>query len=128
MQQFQEKVLDAASTADTANSAAIDASNMLQISAQCIATGSPTGAVKIQVSNDSPIGLKGFSSSVWTPINWTDIPYDSRAPIGTPPSVEIPEAGSFLIAKLDICYQFIRIVYTGSGTGTITVRIKAISV
>lgn len=119
MQQFQQKVLDAVSTATGANSAAIDASNMLQVSAHCIATGSPTGAVKIQVSNDSPIGLKGQSSSVWTPTNWADLPSAT---------VTVGAAGNFVIPKTDICYQFIRFVYTGTGVGTVTVQIKAIAV
>jgi hypothetical protein len=116
MQQFQQKVLDAVGTGTTRNSAAIDASNMLQVSAQCIATGSPTGAVKIQVSNDSPIGMPGLSSSVWTPPNWTDL---------AGATIAVTSAASFLLPKTDICYQFIRFVYTGSGTGTVTVNIKA---
>lgn len=116
MQQFQQVVLSAVSTALTQNSAAIDVANMFQVSVQCIATGTPTGAVKIQVSNDSPIGNKGFSSSVWTPVNWTDLPAAT---------VAIKSATTFLIPKTDICYSFIRLVYTGSGAGTVTVQIKA---
>ncbi len=116
MQQFQQKVLDAASTATTQASAAIDASNMLQVSVQAILTGAPTGTVKLQASNDSPIGMKGLSSATWAPTNWTDIP---NAVVTT------NSAASFLIAKTDICYQFIRVVYTGSGTGTVTAQIKA---
>jgi hypothetical protein len=115
MSQFQNRILTVPSTAVNTNGIAVDCSNVIQASVHVVATGTPTGAVKIQVSNDSPIGLAGQNGSPWVPTNWVDLA-----------SVTIPvtAAGSFLIPKFDVCYQFIRAVYTGTGTGTAVANLK----
>ncbi len=122
MQQYQLVVFTAINLAGGAlNSAAIDASNMYSISVQAITTTDPdSSTLKIQVSNDSPIGNKGFSSSVWTPTNWTDLPSAT---------VTMTTAGTALIPKTDLCYQFIRLVYTPANTptGTLTAQIKVMA-
>lgn len=121
MQQFQLTIFNAEEVDASINGSAIDASNLYSVSVQAIATGAmDSSTVKIQVSNDSPIGNQGFSSSVWTPTNWADL---------TNATVTMTAAGNYLIPKTDLCYQFIRIVYTavGSPAGTLTVKIKGMA-
>lgn len=97
------------------NSGAIPASLTWAMSVQVIATGAPVGVVKIQASNDntSPLTLNNVT-------NWTDI---SSA------TVAVGASGSFLIPKLEVCYSYVRVVYTKtSGTGAITANYFAQSV
>ena len=97
--------------AGSVNSAAIHVPNTFAISAQVIAaTGGVAGTLKFQASNDSP-------EDVPTPVNWTDIASQTVAVTGV---------GTFLIPKFDISYEFVRVVYTASSSGTITVKIKAL--
>jgi hypothetical protein len=102
-------------SAATQTSAALDTSYMVAGSVQVVAVGAgtPTGALKIQASNDAGSALSGAS-----PTNWTDI---------TSQTVSVAGAGTYLIPKVDLCYQWIRVVYTkASGTGTITANFKGI--
>lgn len=100
--------------AATVNSVALDAENLYQCSAQIVCTGSAAGTLKLQASNDIQLGQQ---PSTLTPTNWSDIPSAT---------VTVSGAGSYLIPKTDICYQYVRLVYTNSGTGTISVNIKAL--
>jgi hypothetical protein len=113
MRQDNVIAIPAQAVAATINSAAIPSLNLFACSVQAVATGgSVAGTVKIQASNDVPVA----SSAV--PTDWNDIPSAT---------VSVTGAGAFLIPKLDLCYQYIRIVYTDSGTGgTIAVRVKAL--
>jgi hypothetical protein len=111
MRYITDLTFNAIDASASANGPTIDASQLLQVSAQIIATGSPTGTIKFQASNDF-----GNSMASTTPTNWTDIATQT---------ITLTTAGSFLIPKFEICYQWIRIVYTSGGTGTITVKMKA---
>lgn len=99
-----------AQTAATLTSAAVDARNLFEVSAQVVTTGTGAGTLKIQASNDAPQGSVG-------PQNWSDI---------TGASVAATGAGAFLIPKTDLCYEYIRFVYTNTGTGTVLVQFKAL--
>lgn len=110
MRQLDANVIPLQAAA-TKSSAAITAENLFSVSAQIIATGSAAGTLKIQASNDNP--ANGPSAVV----NWSDI---------TGATVAVSGAGAFLIPKIDICYEYIRFVYTNSGTGTISVNAKAL--
>jgi|SRR6185312_5000575 len=101
-------------TAATINSDAIPTQNVLSVSAQAVATGGTVaGTVKFQASNDNVV-IGGGN----VPTNWTDI---------ASATVSVTGAGSFLIPKTEICYQWVRVVYTNSGTGgTIAVMVKTI--
>jgi hypothetical protein len=97
-------------------SSAIDSQNLLSFSAQAVVTGSsPVGVVKLQASNDFPVA---GDLSPFTPTNWSDV---------ANVTVAVTDAGVFLIPKTEICYQWVRFVYTKtSGTGAVTVNFKAI--
>ena len=100
--------------AATITSAAIDARNLFYCSAQAIATGAgAAGTLKLQASDD----IAGADGNSGSPSNWSDIPSAT---------VSVSAAGAFLIPKTDLCYQWVRVVYTNSGTGTINVRFKAL--
>lgn len=109
MRQVNENII-AVQNAATLTTAAIPAQNLFNCSAQLAATGSAAGTLKIQASNDNPVNGAA-------PTNFSDIPSASIAVSG---------AGAFLIPKTDLCYQYVRLVYTNTGTGTISVVFKAL--
>lgn len=95
----------------TITTAAIPALNLLYCSAQITATSGAAGTLKLQASNDD------FPSNTTPPVNFSDIPSASVAVTG---------AGSFLIPIQNLCYQYVRLVYTNTGAGTISVVFKAL--
>lgn len=97
--------------AATVTTAAIPALNLFYCSAQVSTTGSGAGTLKLQASNDDTQG------SQTVPTNWSDIPSASIVASG---------AGAFLIPKTDLSYQWVRLVYTNTGTGTFSVVFKAL--
>lgn len=87
---------------------------MFAISAQAVVTGSATGTLKLQFSND--IIAQGLNLTV--PTHWSDI---------TGATVAIAGAGTYAIPKTEICYEYVRSVYTAaSGTGSISVNSKVL--
>lgn len=98
--------------AATITSAAILSENLFSCSVQIDAVGGgAAGVAKLQASNDVPVAANAV------PTNWSDIPS------GT---VSISGDGAFLIPKTDLSYQYIRLIYTNSGTGTVSARLKAL--
>lgn len=96
--------------AATVTTEAVTANQLFACSAQITTTGAgAAGVLKLQASNDN------FTSSV-APANWTDI---SSA------TVTVAAPGVMLIPKTDLCYNWIRLVYTNSGTGTVSVVLQA---
>ncbi len=93
------------------NSEPVPAERLYSCSAQIAATGSAAGTLKLQASND----VAGADGLPGPPVNWNDIPLATVAVSGS---------GASLIPKTDLTYQWIRVVYTNSGTGTISVRLK----
>jgi len=91
---------------------AVPAENLFYMSAQIAITGAGAGTMKLQASNDD---TNGEVNTI--PTNWSDIPSASVIVSGT---------GAFLIPKTEICYQYVRVVYTNTGSGTISIVIKAI--
>ncbi len=104
MRSLNISVLTSAAVAQTDNGTVLNTDQVMFLSAQCTITGTPTGTFKLQASND-PV-LKGF------PINWSDIPNATAS---------VAAAGTFLIPKFDIAYQWVRAVYTDTGAGSQTV-------
>jgi len=76
------------------------------------------GTFKIQASNDFPIAGQ---LAPFTPTNWADIPNaTSTAVAGVAPAIVIA----------NMCFQFIRVVYTrtGGGSTTAVVNMNVLSV
>lgn len=84
---------------------------------QAIWTGSPTGAIKLQASCDSP-GRETAQSNGGpdTVTNWTDVTNSSYSISGS--------AGNYMWNFNGSFYRYIRVSYTNSsGTGTLTAQI-----
>jgi hypothetical protein len=83
------------------------------ISAQAVVTGTSTGTLNIQASNDI-ISTGGTPA----PTNWSIIPT-----IGT---VAIAGAGVYLIPCFPICYNYVRTSFVASNaaSGTINVNVQ----
>jgi len=105
MRQINDNIIPK-QTAATVTTSAIPALNLFSASIQIAATGSAAGTLKLQASNDDT-----------SPSNWSDVP---SAFVG------VTGAGAYLIPKTDLCYQFVRLVYANTGTGTISVTFKAL--
>lgn len=93
-------------------SAAVPTAQIFYISAQVVTTGTSTGTLKLQFSNDLCLGQE-----VPVPLNWTDIPSAAVAVAG---------AGAVGIPKTELSYAYVRAVYThtNSAAGTVTVLIN----
>lgn len=94
---------------------AIPADFLFSLSAQAVVTGTSTGNLNIQASNDFSALLDASPSPV--PTNWSTI-----ATIGT---VAIAGTGVYLIPKFDVCYKWIRasFTHTNGAAGTISVNL-----
>lgn len=112
MRQLNTNIIPSQNAA-TVTTAAVNAANLLYVSVQLTATGSAAGNLKIQVSND----YTDDTNPNFAPTNFSDL---SGA------TVTVSGAGVYLIPKTDLSYQYIRLVYTNSGTGTISVMLKGI--
>jgi hypothetical protein len=99
-------------TAATVNSAAILAVNLFYCSAQISVTGAGAGTLVIQASDDDLTNEPTLS-----PTNWSNIPSAT---------VSVTGAGTYLIPTTTLCYQYVRVSYTNTGTGTIAVTFKAL--
>jgi hypothetical protein len=87
--------------------------HILNLAAHVVFTGSPVGALKVQVSCDIGNPNSPFPHSDDTVVNWVDL---------AGASASISGAGSVLINLADAGYSWIRVVYTHtSGSGSITV-------
>lgn len=105
----------------TITSSAIDMSQIFKMSAQVIiGTGTATGSLQLQVSNDHSTGAQQFGNQTFT--HWSNL--------GS--AVAISGAGSTLIAQQDMCYKALRAVYTdsssGLGTALVTVQILCLGI
>lgn len=88
---------------------AIYIANVLSMSVQSVSTVDGVGTIKVQVSNDS---VKN------SPTNWTDL---------AGATIAVTAASKLLLPKTEVCYQFMRLVYTKtSGTGIVNARVKTI--
>lgn len=74
---------------------------------------SATGTLKIQASNDNPENAS--SPSAFTPTNWADIPSATSAiASGVGPAIVIG----------NMCFAYIRAVYTSASGGTTTLVVN----
>lgn len=118
MRFLNEVVVSAGDATGTVNSSTVDASQMINVSAQIISTdGANAGTLKMQVSNDHI--ASGNLPGQFTVTNWIDL---SGA------TATVAAGGAKMITTQTLCYQWIRFVWTPSaGAGTITVTIKTVN-
>jgi hypothetical protein len=89
-------------------SAKIDCNQIVKMSAQIVTVengGTIDGAIQLQVSNDiCPYG--GPTADQFVPTNWSNL--------GS--SVALSATGAAIIAQQDMCYRWLRAVYTDSAS------------
>lgn len=97
-------------------SPAIPIQQVFSISAQVIVTGSSTGSLQFQVSNDTADLCTTDSKGNLVPTNWSNL--------GT--AVTVGSAGITLIGQTYVCNQFMRAVWThnNGSAGTLTVQVN----
>lgn len=91
----------------------INSAQTIAVSVQALVTGTSTGTLNLQVSNDLAPAVDSYG--VPTPIHWTSIA-----------NVSISGAGVYLIPFTNCCYNYIRTQFTHSNgaSGTITVNVN----
>lgn len=119
MRDAQIQLFEAQATNANAQSAAVPIQQIFKISGQVITSAGAgiNGSLQLQVSNDqAPAGNMG---NAYVPTNWSNF--------GS--AVTVNAAGVQLIAAVDVCFRWLRAVFTDSSGGTsaatITVNIEA---
>lgn len=119
MRQSAKQIFAAADASANQTSDPIQAQNLFNGSVTGVVTGASTGALKIQVSNDIPNPVESVPGVIPTITNWADL---------SGVTVTLSAAGVFIIPKFDICYEWIRLVYTknNGSAGTISANLKTL--
>jgi hypothetical protein len=115
MRQSCKKNIDAADASADAAGTVVDARQLFAASLVAVSTGTSTGTLVIQASNDINPPLS--SGGVPVPVNWVNI---------TSQTVSITAACTVMLPKLDLCYSYIRCYFTknNAAAGTITVYLN----
>jgi hypothetical protein len=113
MRYVNEQIITAANVASTTTSQLVPASNLYRCSVQFALTGSPSATAVLQASNDVIAG-SGMNTGHPVPTNWVTL--------GS--SVSLSSASPVLIPSQETCYQWLQVVVTGGGTGTVTVTLQ----
>lgn len=91
---------------------------IVRTSFQTITTGTCAGTIQIQISDDKSVGLP---ANQFVPTNWSNL--------GTPTTVTI--AGVYNTGYLECSYEYMRLVWTdtssGTNTGTVQARMKSMA-
>lgn len=98
----------------TLNSPAIQLTNIYGFAVQAVYSGTPTGTLKLQASNDAFLPVNDNQPQV--PVNWTDIANSS---------VAISSSGVYIWNFNGSFYTFVRLVYTDSSGGASTAILNA---
>lgn len=102
----------------SSNSPAVPLKNVYLYSMAAIVTGTPTGTIKLQASNDPETNSTmpgGIPQPL--PINWVDIANSSFS---------LSAAGETMWNVTDVAYNYVRVVYTDSSSGASTATMNII--
>lgn len=111
MRNLVVNVLSAPSYSST-NGTQIDANQLVSASFQAVfGDTTAAGTFKLQASNDNPSGVVPFTAT-----NWTDIPTQSAS---------ITSGTTAILTIANMCYRWIRAVYTDTAAGVQTVVVHA---
>lgn len=92
------------------NSSSQNLDEAVSYSVQAVITGTMTGTVSLQASNDV------LSNNLTSPINWTTIPETISS---------VNNTGTYMVNVEFPAYSWVRLIYTPiSGTGTMTANIN----
>lgn len=100
------------------NSSAVPLKNIFMYSIAAIYAGTPTGAIKLQASNDPETNDTNPSSNPTpVPTHWVDIADSSFA---------LTSAGETMWNVRDVAYNYVRVVYIDSSGGTSTATLTVV--
>lgn len=114
MRVFNEKILNGSILNAAVTSAAIPLKSIFMYSIGVVVAGTPTGVLKLQVSNDPETN---DSIPLPPPTNWYDLANSSNT---------LSAAGNTFYNISDVAYNYVRIVYTDGSGGTSTATMSAI--
>lgn len=100
----------------SSNSSAYCLDTIFGYSIQAVYTGTPTGTLKLQGSDDPTGDFASPANATNIPTNWSDIAGTSQA---------LTAAGTFLWNMSDVGYNWVRLVYTDTSGGTSTAILNA---
>lgn len=93
------------------NSSPTNIDEAVSFSVQAVMSGSPTGTLELQASNDIVL------SSADAPVNWTTV---------TESEADVTAAGTYMVNVEFPSYSWVRLIYKRvGGNGTIDARINA---
>lgn len=122
MRVFNQTIATATALNANSNSAYVPLRSIYMYSIAAIITGTPTGTVKLQASNDPETNdtqtnaTSGVAPAVG-PSNWVDIT-DSLFTVTT--------AGESMWNVRDVGYNYVRVVYTDASAGASTATMKIV--
>lgn len=103
----------------TINSAPLQLWNVVIYSIQIFFTGTPGGNFKLQASNDpaaQAISTGNFTSVITVPTNWSDV---------VSSTFTVSAAGNVMWTVADPGYNWVRVVYTDTSSGSSTAIITS---
>ncbi len=118
MKTYNKKISTAAAMNANSNSPACALKNIYTYSIAAIITGTPTGTIKLQASNDPetntviPLGVDAPA-----PANWVDI---------TGSTFTLSAAGETMWNVNAVGYNYVRVVYTDTSSGMSTATMDII--
>lgn len=117
MRTFNKQIATDADITSGYTSAAVPLKNIVMYNIAAIISGSPTGTIKLQASNDpETIDNMPDGTPRPVPINWVDI-------LNSP--FTISSAGESMWNVQGIAYNYVRVVYIGSGSATIDIIVNS---
>lgn len=117
MRVFNKQIATNANITTGYTSSAVPLKSIYMYCMAAIISGSPTGTIKLQASNDPetndtmPLGVPQP-----VPTNWVDIANSTFT---------ITTSGESMWNVRDPAYNYVRVVYTGSGAATVNIIVNA---
>lgn len=117
MRTFNVQIATEADISNGYTSSSVPLKNILNYCITAIISGSPNGSIKLQASNDPETitNLPGGTPQP-EPVNWVDVANSSFT---------INSSGNTMWNVNDVGYNYVRVVYTGSGTAAVTIVVNA---
>lgn len=116
MRVYNKQIISAQPLNVSSNSDYMELKNIYMYCITAIITGTPTGTLKLQASND-PETNTTVPNSTAPPVNWVDID-DS--------TFTVTSAGNNMWNVREVAYNYVRVVYTDASGGASTATMKII--
>lgn len=112
MRTFNRQIATATALNANSTSAAVQLKNILMYSIMCVITGTPTGTITLEGSNDPetndtmPLGIPRP-----VPTNWATIKDSNET---------VTAAGNVMYNVHSVAYNYVRVIYTDASAGAST--------